>query len=88
MATKFKMSPGAERALADAVQKSPQWAQIQRDANEKARAAVQEVNGRMAGKPFEDVLAELIAQVKDAGFEPNPEALSQYAASIAEGTLR
>lgn len=88
MATNFKMNPGAERALADAVQKSPQWAQIQRDAKEKAQAAVQEVNGRMAGQPVDDVFAELVAKVKAAGFEPNPNALRQYAASIAEGTLK
>jgi len=88
MAIKFKKSPGAERALTDEVQKSPHWARIQRDADEKARAAVQEVNGRMAGQPVEDVLAELIARVKAPGVEPNLEVLGQYAASIAEGTLK
>lgn len=88
MGIKIRMSPGAERALAEVVQKSPQWAQLQQDANGKAQAALREVNGRMAGQPVEDVLAELIVQIKDSGFEPNCEALRPYAVAIAEGTLK
>lgn len=83
-----KMNPGWERALEAQVKKSPQWARIQQDANEKARAILREVNERMTGQPVDDVLAELVAKISAAGFEPNRESLREYAVSISEGTLK
>lgn len=84
----IEMNPGWEKALEDQMKKGPQWVHIQQDFDEKARAIVREVNQRMTGKAVSEVLSELVARFKIAGFKPNRETLREFATAISEGTLK
>jgi len=83
----FKMSPGWESSLAEQMKKSPEWAKIQRRADEQVRALVVQVNTEMSGGEADAIEAELTKRLKTAKVKPNPPRVREIAESIAAGTF-
>lgn len=85
---KVQMEPGWQEKLTQEITRSPEWARIQRQANEAAQEVVREVNERMKGGDAELIVAELAEGIKRLGARPNLGSLRPYAQEIANGTLK
>lgn len=60
---------------------------LQRGANETAQAAIMRVRDLMSGHPVDQVLDELVSELRRAGVAPNRETLPEYAQAITDGIL-
>ena len=64
-----------------------EFAKIQAKANAAAQGVLRDVNARMQGGDVAEIQQEIEDGLRAIGSTPNPEAIAEYARSIADGTL-